>query len=227
MAEYITQSAFARECGVSRQALSKAIREGRVLKTSRGIDPANPANQYYKSEAGVRKALREVPKKTTKKRKKAAPKKVRVKVAPPEKPEEIIYDEGGPRPKGKKGSREDFDLFQKTYENTRLAKIKADMAVIDYAEKIGAVVDIETLKQKMNAFSSFLFTQLVYLPENIAVDLWMSARADEDPERKIRQILSKSIHKLIEEAKAAAAAVLPPDHGVKYVMLGLEEEEEE
>jgi len=226
MAGYISQSEFARQCGVTRQAISKALKGGFAAKTVRGIDPEHPTNQYFKAKALTRKALLEVPKEPNKKGKKVPPKKVPVRVSPPEKPEQKVYSEGGPRPKAQ-AEEATFDLFQKAYEDTRLKKIKADIAVIDYAEKIGAVVDIETLKQKMNAFSSFLFTHLVYLPENIAVDLWMSARAADDPERKIREMLSKSIDTLIKEAKVAAAEVLPPNHGVKYVMLGLEEDEEE
>ena len=225
MTEYVTQSAFARQCGVTRQALSKAIKEGRVIKTARGIDPDNPSNQYYKSKAGYRKVSRKRPKK----KEKSPPVKVPVRVnAPPEKPEDLFeVAEGGPRPKDKipPGQPGAFDMFQKAYEETRLKKIQADMAVLKYAEQVGAVVDVETLKQKMNAFSGALFSQLVYLPENIADDLWMSARGHEDPERKIREMLSARIENIIENAKAAAAGVLPPEKGIKYVMLGLEDEE--
>lgn len=219
MAKYISQSAFAKQCGVSRQAIGKAAAEGRVVLVNKRVDPDNPSNQYFRAKAEDRKALRTRPKKS---------KKAKVVTnAPPETPadieEEVEVAEGGPRPKS--GGKQTFDTFQKVYEETRLKKIQADTAVLKYAENIGAVVDTETLNRKLGAFANFLFTRLVYLPENIAADLWMTARADDDPERKIREILSDQIEELIKEAKKAAAEVLPPDHGIKYIMLGLEEEE--
>ena len=222
MTEYISQNKFAIMCGVSRQAVHKAIKEGRVVKTSRGIDPDNPSNQYFCSKAGVRKTLRKRP------TKKGAVTTVKVPVimgAPPETPEDTLVIEGGPRPKAPKGAQvADFDVYQKAYEETRLKKIQADMAVLKYAKDVGAVVDIETLKQKMGAFTGFLFSRLVYLPEGISADLWMTARSNPDPERKIREMLSGHIEEVIQEAKVAALAVLPAQTDVRYVMLGLDDE---
>ena len=44
---YITQSNYARSLGITPQAISKAIAEGRVIQTRLGIDPDNPSNQYF------------------------------------------------------------------------------------------------------------------------------------------------------------------------------------
>jgi hypothetical protein len=49
MPEYFSQSAYARRLGLSRAAISKAVNQGRIYKTSQGIDPANPTNSYYES----------------------------------------------------------------------------------------------------------------------------------------------------------------------------------
>jgi len=47
MTEYLSQSQFAQLVGVSRQAVSNAIQDGRIIKTSHGIDPQNPENVYF------------------------------------------------------------------------------------------------------------------------------------------------------------------------------------
>ena len=43
----LTQRDFARKCGVSPQAISKAIKEGRVIKDEKKINPNNPQNAAY------------------------------------------------------------------------------------------------------------------------------------------------------------------------------------
>lgn len=47
MPEYISQNAFAKRVGVSKQAISLAVKEGRVVRTARGIDPSHPTNNHY------------------------------------------------------------------------------------------------------------------------------------------------------------------------------------
>lgn len=221
---YISQSAFARLCGISRQGVSKAVDEGRVIKVSKGIDPDNPSNKYFLEKAKVRKLKRKKGRNPAGKRPPSPVAPVPVKVgALPETPEDIVLSEGGPKKKGAGNQSAYFDLFQKAYEETRLVKIKADTAVLKYAKDAGAVVDIETLKRKVGAFANFLVTHLIYMPEDVSALLWMSARSDEDPERKIREILAKRIEVIIQEAKKAAAGVMPPDRGVKYIMLDMED----
>jgi hypothetical protein len=97
--------------------------------------------------------------------------------------------------------------------------------VLDYANRVEAVVDIGTLKQKMGVFTDFLLTELIYMPEDIADLLWMSARDSDDPEREIRHMLSDRIEKIVKKAKEAAAKIGPPPGGVKYIMLDMEDDE--
>jgi hypothetical protein len=50
MAIYYSQSEIARMAGVSPTAISKAVREGRVIRTPKGVDPEHPTNQYFLSQ---------------------------------------------------------------------------------------------------------------------------------------------------------------------------------
>jgi hypothetical protein len=47
MPDYLSQNAFAKLAGVSKQAISLAVKEGRVWRTARGIDPGHPTNKHY------------------------------------------------------------------------------------------------------------------------------------------------------------------------------------
>lgn len=47
MAHYISQNAYAKRLGVSPAAISYAVKEGRVNRTARGIDPDHPTNKHY------------------------------------------------------------------------------------------------------------------------------------------------------------------------------------
>ena len=47
MGQYVSQSGFAKLAGVSRQAITQAVKEGRVECCKLGIDPEHPTNRYY------------------------------------------------------------------------------------------------------------------------------------------------------------------------------------
>ena len=58
MQKYLSIRAFAKLVGVSHQAVMQAIKEGRVSKTTKGIDPTHPTNMHYQhSQDGRRKQL--------------------------------------------------------------------------------------------------------------------------------------------------------------------------
>lgn len=218
MAEYVTQYKFAQMCGISKQAVANGVRDQRVHKTKSGIDPSSPVNIYFRECAIARKAH------LTARHKKPGVKKVKVKVsAPPEKPPEKTPKKTERPPAVEGGKSAEFDMFQKLYEETRLKKIQADTAVLKYAEKVGAMVDNESLRRKMGTFIDFLLTQLVYMPEDISDMIWMQAKDEADPERVIRNLLSERIGEIVKKAKVAAAKLEPPDTGVKYVMIGMDD----
>lgn len=51
MNRYLSQKAFAKLVGVSPAAINKALRDGRIVRTERGIDPAHPTNMYYSEQS--------------------------------------------------------------------------------------------------------------------------------------------------------------------------------
>jgi hypothetical protein len=55
MPEYFSQSAYATRLGVSRQAVSMAVKEGRIYKAARGIDPTHPTNKHYEQLLDIKR----------------------------------------------------------------------------------------------------------------------------------------------------------------------------
>ena len=49
--EYLSQNKFAKLVGVSPQAVSLAVKSGRVIRCKSGIDPLHPSNQHYAEAA--------------------------------------------------------------------------------------------------------------------------------------------------------------------------------
>lgn len=47
MERYLSQNKFAQSLGLSKQAISLAVKDGRVNRTVRGIDPNHPTNKYF------------------------------------------------------------------------------------------------------------------------------------------------------------------------------------
>jgi len=118
---------------------------------------------------------------------------------------------------------EGFDPVQKGVEDTRYKKAQADLKSLEYAEKLGVIIDCEAIQQKFGAFYDFLLNDLIYMPESIADIIWMKARASETPERAIEEELKTQISDVIEKAKRAAEAVSPPVDGAKYIMTSPDE----
>ena len=50
MAEYLRQVEFAQLCGITRQAVSKAKKAGRLELTNGRIDPEHPTNKYFREQ---------------------------------------------------------------------------------------------------------------------------------------------------------------------------------
>jgi hypothetical protein len=216
-------------CNVSRQAVSKALKQGFIVATDKGIDPAHPTNQNFMKGAIVRKEMRAIQASKPKEPKAKKPRKTRQKLRPvPDGAEDIMYMEGGPLPKNTSSAFEDIAgiRYQKEFQATRLNAIKADAALLKYAQDIDAVVDITTLNQKIGQFSNFLQSRLISFPEENSAFLWMSAEADDDPERRIREILTEKIADIISAAKDAALEVAPPQEGVKYIVVNMEDADE-
>lgn len=231
--EYVTQSEFARLCKLSRQRIYQAKNTNLIaFVEKKGIDINDPRNQYFRDRALAIQIEQAA----------TAPGEIVGRVQVGAEPEESVKEEtpdklkpqkkrerlgDAPRPFAQKemppSQEVEFDTFQKVYEETRYKKIRADREVLAYAKDAEAVVDVEALRHKLGAFTDFLYNRLIYLPEDIADMLWMEANGSEDPERVIRKRLSERIAEIIREAKKAAEKVVPPDGGVKYVMIALKD----
>jgi hypothetical protein len=57
MAEYLSNIKFAELVGVTRAAVGKAIKEGRIIKTKMGVNPEHPTNIYYAECVPKNKAI--------------------------------------------------------------------------------------------------------------------------------------------------------------------------
>lgn len=55
MATHLTRERFAELCGVTRQAISLAVKQERIHLTRRRIDPDHPTNRHYKQQSRNRR----------------------------------------------------------------------------------------------------------------------------------------------------------------------------
>ena len=60
MVEYLSNNKYAKSLGVSQPAITLAIKENRVIRTTRGVDPTHPSNVHY--ENGLRAKRGPLPK---------------------------------------------------------------------------------------------------------------------------------------------------------------------
>lgn len=221
MSEFISQSKFAKLHGITKQAVSQAIKSGRLVRAEKGIDPEHPTNRYFIEKQELKKN----------------PKKPSTEMA------RLILDsksghrsqvdtvkhlaaevkqlkEQPPEPREKRWTAEEKDR-----QATRLTTIKADRELLKYAREVEILVDNETLRRKMGRFMDFLLTSLVDFPGENSDILWMRAADADDPAREIREFLEGRLGDVIKKAKLAAAELEPPDSDVKYVMLQVDEEQ--
>jgi hypothetical protein len=220
MSKYLNAYQYSLFIGVSNPAVYGAIRDGRVIRTKLGIDPENPVNKYF---AQCAKEMRNKQKGIVEDKDYKIEKKPATKRKPATKGEKKT-------PKSAQKQEDEspgadvvyYNPKQKAYEDTRLQKAKADKAVLEFAEKLGAVVDIETLEQRMGRFADFLVSQLLYMSEDVADIIYMRSKNAENPELVITEILQKRIAGIIEKAKIASARVVPRQNGAKYVILDLD-----
>lgn len=115
---------------------------------------------------------------------------------------------------------------RKAIADANLQEVKYQKETQIYLEKMGALIDIETLRRKIAAFEDVLTTHLIYQPEEIADQLWMQAKAADDPPKKIREMLTEKNATIINMAKQAARAVAPPDDGRRYFIADSEVSDE-
>lgn len=119
------------------------------------------------------------------------------------------------------GELAQFDSSQKLYEETRLKKAQADKAILEYVEKLGAMIDRETLNQIMNTFMNFVLTEICYLPSNVSDVCWLKAKNSQAPEKAIEEVLADKCKAIIEKGKSLCNELTPPHDGRKYTVTDL------
>jgi hypothetical protein len=247
MSVNINQSKFSKLLGISRAAVTKAVNQGRIHKTAKGIDPDHPINVLYAASLDARDAgvkppdfnpLEESPKakakdtdkppkvqakekKKTKKTKQTKSSYKPVEVEPhnyDEPTEENQVDAVALRQAIKE------DVSQKVAEEIRLKRITADLKTFEYMQKLDAVVDVDTMIEAFSAFYDFLMNGLIYMPEESADMIWMRAKDSDNPEKAITDELKDRIESIVKRAKEAAEKVFP-EKGKKRRYVSIEEDE--
>ena len=118
--------------------------------------------------------------------------------------------------------------MRKAVADAALQEMKLRLSSADYFQKLGAVVDIESLRRKMGKFEDVLITHLIYMPEEIADQLWIAAKSSDDPPKLIREYLADKIGVVVREAKLAVRDIVPEVDSVrKYVIIDDKSEESE
>lgn len=177
--------------------LRDAVRRGTVVTTEDEhrnvlIDLLNPVNQVYFGQERIEKYLKKVGFTFQKSAHNAA------------------------RPL-QEGDTEDGALpLEKLRQDIRLKRTQADLKALEYANKIGLLIDYESMIKKFAPFVSVITTELITLPESVADMIVALARANDDAEKEVEKFLADYIEKIIENAKEASANVTEPLHDVLY-----------
>lgn len=231
-------SEIAREIGMSQPSMSRAVKVGRcptiMVEGERRVDRDDPRVQRFIDEAhdnvvrahGNPRARIEVERRlgatdqTFRVRGRVGPRKADG--SPPDPPRRP--------PRADSDSSSDLspsDMYDELAE-AKLRKAKADAELAEaklrttteeYLERLGAVVDLETLRRKIGHFRDSLTNSLLYLPEDISEMLWLQARAADDGAAVIREELTRRIASIIREAKKAADDIARPHNGRRYAVI--------
>ena len=194
--------------GIKPPTLRDAVRRGTVVTTEDErrnvlIDLIHPVNQIYFGGDRVKKHLTEIGY-----------------LAPEPAPKKSAHNAA--RPQTAIGDSEDDDLeastlpIEKLRQDIRLKRTQADLKALEYSNKIGLLIDHESMIKKFAPFVDVITTELIALPEGVSDMIVSLAHSDDDPEKAVEKFLSDYIEKIILNAKAAATKVTEPPHGVLY-----------
>ena len=207
MVVLLNNAKYAESLGISPQAVSKAIINKLIHKGKKGINPGHPINQIYAERVKKRGSKNSNISKTQTKR--AAKKREALR----EHDESIFFGEET------RSSTQAYDLDdKKKIEDTRLKRIQADKAAVDYAERLNVVVDDVSLFKLFGLFYDHLLNDLIYLPESIADILVNVVKSSDDPRAAVVEELKKAIKSAIGGGKSAIKKLKPPKKGRRYVL---------
>jgi len=204
----VSKAKVAQLCGVSKQAIGKAVKSGRcpTVQPEKGlpkIDLEDPIVRAFMRQAEQNKRGYELANVSKPKEEKQDPRIARAPVA-----EDAFLAE------------HDELKIRKLSADADLQETKAKIKSTEYFERVGAIVDIESLRRKMGRFTDVLITDLLYLPEEIADQLWLRAKAaGEGAPKVIREVLADRIEVIVESAKRAARDIVPPEADRRYSVI--------
>lgn len=192
--------------GVTREAIHYAIKRGNIKETADGlIDTHDPHNKAFFSNEAVRRSTRHS--KMTKQGLSAST------INPnPQTPDETpTYEEY------------ENQLDQKSQAEVKWKRIQTRLKTLEYAKKVGAVVDRETVEHLFGNFNNVIRNSLATLPKTIAPILWSIATSHDEPVVAIEEELERQLAFVISEAKDVATRDMPPRGGARYVFLEIDE----
>jgi hypothetical protein len=199
MKKYLTQKAFAELVGVSSAAIFKAIRDGRVVKTSRGIDPDHPTNKYYLEQTsryrdpktnGKKAGSKSENRSTKKKAKKKTAKSEQEKEQETEREEEIVI-----RPKIRSG---------RTKANAERKRIEAQTTKlnIEIARKMGILVLREDVSKAFGKIYSVAINHFLPMGDRLAPILaGICGTSDQERVIKVKEKIDNEMTRALEELK--------------------------
>ena len=200
MAQFLSNIKYAELLGITKSGVGQAVKSKLIVKGKAGIDPEHPVNVVYAARLEKRRKGNGNRKKTAKKN--AAKKKdKRVKTIEPT------------------SDTSSYDLDdKKKLEETRLKRIQADKAALEYAERLKILVDDKTLRRKFGIFYDHILNDLIYMPDSIAEILVNAVKTADDPVNEVTNILKKTLKVIIRKGKRAARKVRPPKKDRRYVI---------
>jgi hypothetical protein len=173
----LNRDEYAKKCGVSKMAISKAARAGKVVEDDKGhVDITNPVNRAYMlADHTVMKRARAAGKKPTTR-------------ADDSKRKAKLYE-------------------AKTVEQTRQYKANADWAIQRRAKDLGLLVECVKVEQMMAAFGAELKLRILGLPRQVSGELFDLAQTKGSTPMAIEGLLLKLLTDALVHCKEKAREV--------------------
>ena len=194
MARYLNQRQFAELCGITQQAVSRAIKSQRLNVTAHGIDPNDPRNEYFRDQALDKKPIN-------------APILPSNRVPPGPKPNgrrRRKADTSTPAPEIEP-SQLDLDSLSKKYEiDAAKSREMTRKYKIENEQKRGELINRNTVKQFLSKLYSIETSEFHTIGDRLGPEL-ASLAGIEDPglvlqfEKAIKKEVSKTLDHIENE----------------------------
>ncbi len=233
MPDYFSQSAYAKRLGVSRQAVSIAVKEGRIYKAARGIDPTHPTNIHYEQLLNIKRgrnvsSIEMVPieqaaatvdetvgdshKDATGSASPGAKGQTTVHYAPPPR--------GGPpaaAPPPSAGHTIDIVRQGKELDN-KIKAVKLSREKIDYFERIRKSIPAAVAARAFAVLGGAIQTQFMQFDERCGEMLWSGVKAGQTKEAfqaALRQEVDDAMRAVIETTEKMVRSMKTTDESAE------------